>query len=191
MNITQTRVTTVINRMIALSNSSVLDARMFSDALESTLNDIRSRDGFGTEAQSDFRGDGRNGTWSMNCVEGIDNCDGLADPDNVQNRVELVLERIKAMALADEYDASMFREALDPMLDELKTDGFFGEMGEMDPRAGAAADSWPIVHVIDHLIAETRSSGSVVFLSVWPMKHGQTRITPKAWRISWKTCSTT
>jgi hypothetical protein len=158
MNATQTRVTTVIHRMIALTNSSVQDARMFSDALESALNDIRSRDGFGTEAQSDFRGDGRNGTWSMSCVEGIDNCDGVVDPDNVQKRVELVLERIKAMALADEYDASMFQEALDPMLDELKENGFFGEGGQMDPRAGTIADSWPIGHVIDHLIAETRSS---------------------------------
>jgi chorismate mutase len=158
MNSTQNRVTTVLNRMIALTNSSAQDARMFSDALESTLNDIRNRDGFGSEAQSDFRGDGRNGSWSMNCVEGIDNCDGVVDSDNVQKRVELVLERMTAMARADEYDADMLREGLNSMLDELKEAGYFGDAGEADPRGGVADDAWPMAQVLDHLIALTRSS---------------------------------
>jgi len=158
MNFTQQRVTTVLDRMVAMTNSSGQDARAFADALEDTLDDIRSRDGFGSEAQADPRGDGRDGTWSMDCVEGVDNFDEVDDPDNVQQRVELVLERIKAMGLADVYDASMFREGLNPMLDELKEDGYFGEHGQMDPRAGATPDTWPMDVVIDHLIAVTRSS---------------------------------
>jgi hypothetical protein len=37
----------------------------WADSLEDMLNEIRDNDGFGTEASTDPRGDGRNGEWSI------------------------------------------------------------------------------------------------------------------------------
>lgn len=45
---------------------------IWSDYMEEMLSEIASNDGFGTEGQSDPRGDFRNGEWSMRRVEGLD-----------------------------------------------------------------------------------------------------------------------
>jgi hypothetical protein len=154
----QQRVAMVLQRMAALSGSSAHDARMFSDALDAVLDDIRGNDGFGTEAQRDPRGDGRDGSWSMECVEGIDNLDGAVDPDRVQQRVELVLERIGAMCRCDADDAEMFSEAFGVTLDELRAAGDFGEDGENDPRGNAGISAASVPQVLDSMTALTRSS---------------------------------
>lgn len=154
----QQRVALVLQRMFALSGSSVRDARMFSDELDAVLDDIRSNDGFGTEAQRDPRGDGRDGSWSMVCVEGIDNIDGAGDPERVQQRVELVLERIGGMCRSDADDAEMFAEAFGTMLDELRADGDLGDDGENDPRGGASLSGASLAPLLDSMVARTRSS---------------------------------
>jgi hypothetical protein len=52
------------------SDEAMLSA--LSRQLEEGLEDLAQQDAFGTERQCDPRGDGRNGHWSMNFVEGID-----------------------------------------------------------------------------------------------------------------------
>ena len=69
---TQKRVALVLNRLAAMAANDEDDATMISESLDEMLDDIHGGDGFGTEGQSDPRGDGRNGTWSMNRVEGFD-----------------------------------------------------------------------------------------------------------------------
>ena len=44
----------------------------WADALEDMLQLLHNDDFFGTEGQSDPRGDFRNGAWSMSLVEGVD-----------------------------------------------------------------------------------------------------------------------
>jgi len=68
----QERVVTVLKRMIELAIADNEDSEMLADLLEDFLSEIQSNDGFGTEGQSDPRGDFRNGEWSMYHVEGID-----------------------------------------------------------------------------------------------------------------------
>jgi hypothetical protein len=68
----QQRVLHVLNRMAALAGSDNGYALMFSDILEDGLNDLVQEDAFGTEGQNDPRGDGRDGNWSMWCVQGVD-----------------------------------------------------------------------------------------------------------------------
>lgn len=73
MNNTQKRVVKVLERMIEMAKENEGDAEMFSETMEHMLEDIACNDGFGTERQSDPRGDGRGrGGWSMDRVEGID-----------------------------------------------------------------------------------------------------------------------
>ena len=68
----QERVAKVLERLATLAADSEEDADMLVDSLEAMLEDIACMDGFGTERQSDPRGDGRNGNWSMKNVEGVD-----------------------------------------------------------------------------------------------------------------------
>lgn len=65
------RVALVLQRMIELSNDE-LYAETFSEILEESLTVLADQDCFGTERQFDPRGDGRDGEWSMNRVQGID-----------------------------------------------------------------------------------------------------------------------
>jgi hypothetical protein len=69
---TQARVALVLSRMAAMSAADGDDAEMISEALEGALNELAGQEGFGTEQQSDPRGDFRNGRWSMSHVEGVD-----------------------------------------------------------------------------------------------------------------------
>lgn len=62
----------VLERLIAFSNEDSNIAKHLADALDTALDDLASDDFFGTEAQMDPRGDGRDGTWTMKLVEGVD-----------------------------------------------------------------------------------------------------------------------
>jgi len=68
----QARVKKVLENMIHLVETDEDYADMFSDGLDQYLEEIAMHDGFGTERQMDPRGDGRNGDFTMNYVEGID-----------------------------------------------------------------------------------------------------------------------
>lgn len=72
MNDTQRRVEAVLARIAASCAADEDAASMYSEALESVLDMLADEDAFGTERQNDPRGDGRNGEWSMNYVEGVD-----------------------------------------------------------------------------------------------------------------------
>ena len=68
----QKRVIKVLERLIEDVRENEEQADGLMEDLEIFLNGIHSMDGFGTEGQSDPRGDFRNGTWKMTRVEGID-----------------------------------------------------------------------------------------------------------------------
>lgn len=68
----QQRLVLVLERLIEMVKSDEDFAESFSTDLESVLDDIHGQDGFGTEGQSDPRGDFRNGDWRIDYVEGLD-----------------------------------------------------------------------------------------------------------------------
>lgn len=65
----QTNCITVLNRLAKMCEEDEDFAQSLAGDLDTLLNDIHSQDGFGTEGQSDPRGDFRNGRWSMNKIE--------------------------------------------------------------------------------------------------------------------------
>jgi hypothetical protein len=69
---TEVRVLTVLNRIAAQVSADEDYAEMYAEMLDSLLGEAHGNDAFGTEGQSDPRGDFRNGEWSMNRVEGVD-----------------------------------------------------------------------------------------------------------------------
>lgn len=60
---------TVLNRLAKMCEEDEDFAKSLSGDLDTLLDEIQSQDGFGTEAQSDPRGDFRNGRWSMKKIE--------------------------------------------------------------------------------------------------------------------------
>ena len=72
MNIVAKRVKKVLERMIDLVEKDGNFADSFSTILESGLEDMACDDEFGSEGQVDPRGDGRNGDFNMDHVEGVD-----------------------------------------------------------------------------------------------------------------------
>lgn len=64
-----------------------------------------------------------------------------------QQRVAKVLERMSAMAMADEDDAEMFTELLENSLSELNGEDAFGTEGQNDPRGDYRNGSWSMTHV--------------------------------------------
>tara|TARA_Y100001973_G_scaffold106687_1_gene186514 strand:- start:578 stop:967 length:390 start_codon:yes stop_codon:yes gene_type:complete len=72
ISIEQKRVLKVLERIEELVSKDEDMAELFSHHLEPMLDDIQMDDGFGTESQQDPRGDGRDGHWSMERVQGID-----------------------------------------------------------------------------------------------------------------------
>lgn len=60
---------TVLNRLAKMCEEDAEFAQELASNLDTMLDEIQSQDGFGTEAQSDPRGDFRNGRWNMNKVE--------------------------------------------------------------------------------------------------------------------------
>lgn len=68
----QERVAKVLDNIRALVMEDDDNAAMFAEMLENNLDELNVEDAFGSEGQSDPRGDFRNGEWSMTKVEGID-----------------------------------------------------------------------------------------------------------------------
>ena len=155
---TQQRVARVLENMMALNRSSKVDAAHFVNSLDDMLDEIRSNDGFGTEAQRDPRGDGRDDRWNMRHVEGVDDTMENDDLGKTQQRVLLVLERIQAQARTDEYTAGQYFDVLDYMFDELRDDDFFGMGGFNDPRGDATQGAWSMSHVQGHVLNDSRDA---------------------------------
>lgn len=65
----QTNCVTVLNRLAKMCEEDEDFAEALASDLDTMLNAIQSQDGFGTEAQSDPRGDFRNGHWTMKKIE--------------------------------------------------------------------------------------------------------------------------
>jgi hypothetical protein len=59
----------VLNRLAKSVENDEVDAQTLSDNLEGFLDELRGDDFFGTEAQNDPRGDGRDALWSMNRIQ--------------------------------------------------------------------------------------------------------------------------
>lgn len=72
MNVEQKRVVKVLGNMVQLVKNDEYYAEMFTDFLDSELEQLRDEDAFGTEGQSDPRGDGRDGDFYMGFVQGVD-----------------------------------------------------------------------------------------------------------------------
>jgi len=72
MTKTQIRINTVLTRLSALVVEDADFTGFLAADLESMLSDIHNQDGFGTEGQTDPRGDFRDGKWSMDYVYGVD-----------------------------------------------------------------------------------------------------------------------
>jgi hypothetical protein len=68
----QQRLVLVLERLTAMAKADEDFAEFFSHDIEPVLDDIHNQDGFGTEGQSDPRGDFRNGAWRIDYVEGLD-----------------------------------------------------------------------------------------------------------------------
>ena len=60
---------TVLHRLAKMCEEDAEFAQTLASDLDTMLDEIQSQDEFGTEAQSDPRGDFRNGRWSMKKVE--------------------------------------------------------------------------------------------------------------------------
>jgi hypothetical protein len=65
----QNNCVTVLSRLAKMCEEDADFAATLVDDLQTILDEIHSQDGFGTEGQSDPRGDFRNGHWSMSKVE--------------------------------------------------------------------------------------------------------------------------
>ena len=72
MNIKQQRVVKVLERISEMVKNDEDCADDFVDILDRLLDKLHQNDFFGTEGQADPRGDFRDGDWSMNCVQGVD-----------------------------------------------------------------------------------------------------------------------
>jgi hypothetical protein len=68
----QKRLAKVLDNMRRMAEEDGDYATTFSEALDPVLDSLQSDDAFGSEGQSDPRGDMRNGEWSMDNVEGVD-----------------------------------------------------------------------------------------------------------------------
>ena len=65
-----------------------------------------------------------------------------------QQRLAVVLDRIKAMSATSEDDAEMFSGCLNEMLDDLQDADAFGTEGQYDPR-GDQRDGWWSMHRVE------------------------------------------
>lgn len=72
LSIDQQRVSKVLQRLLIETHEDKHLAEKLVSGLETMLNQIHDDDGFGTEGQSDPRGDFRDGDWSMTKVQGVD-----------------------------------------------------------------------------------------------------------------------
>ena len=68
----QLRIHVVLSRLIHMCHNDADLAEEVCDDINDMLNYLHEDDTFGTEGQLDPRGDFRNGSWSMDRVEGVD-----------------------------------------------------------------------------------------------------------------------
>jgi hypothetical protein len=66
------RLNVVFDRIKEMAAEDEDDCNILLNAFDKMLSDLNCDDFFGTEGQSDPRGDFRNGEWSMFNVEGVD-----------------------------------------------------------------------------------------------------------------------
>lgn len=66
-----------------------------------------------------------------------------------QKNVVAVLDRMKAMALADEDDAQMLADGLQDMLEEIAGNDGFGTERQCDPRGDFRNGEWSMERVED------------------------------------------
>jgi aminoglycoside phosphotransferase (APT) family kinase protein len=64
-----------------------------------------------------------------------------------QQKIELVLERIRAACEADSDDREMYRDALGAMLDDLHGNDAFGTEGQCDPRGDFRNGEWTMKRI--------------------------------------------
>ena len=69
MNKVQKNVLVVLDRIKQQVIDSEDDAKGYAEAIDIMLDNLHAYDFFGTEAQSDPRGDYRNGDWSIHEIE--------------------------------------------------------------------------------------------------------------------------
>jgi hypothetical protein len=70
MTKSQRNIKTVLTRLIAFSEQADKESNIeLSAQLDSMLDELKGNDFFGTEAQLDPRGDGREGNFTMNRVQ--------------------------------------------------------------------------------------------------------------------------
>lgn len=67
----QTSCVTVLTRLAKMCEEGKEFAEALANYLDTMLDEIQSQDGFGTEAQSDPRGDFRNGRWTIKKIEPV------------------------------------------------------------------------------------------------------------------------
>jgi len=139
----QRAVPLVLERLSALVRRSRALTKPLAAGLQALLDELQGHDVFGTEGQCDPRGDFRNGRWSMTKVEDVT----VAADSEAQANVLTVLARMSAQALADEYDAEIYQEALEPLLSRLYDAGAFGVCGEQDPRGNFRQGAWSMTRV--------------------------------------------
>ena len=72
LTVKQRRVVKVLDRLKAMAKENESDAEGIADMLEDGITELHSCDFFGTEGQSDPRGDFREDNWSMSHVQGVD-----------------------------------------------------------------------------------------------------------------------
>lgn len=79
MNKQQKRIKLVLERVIKACEEDASDAKVWSEWIDNVCEYLSEEDFFGTEGQSDPRGDQRDNSWTMWRVEGIDNPSGRDD----------------------------------------------------------------------------------------------------------------
>lgn len=73
MSLQQDRITKVLENIVILCAEDEFNTEVFSSEIETLLDKLQGEDFFGTEGQSDPRGDFRDRTWSLHySIEGVD-----------------------------------------------------------------------------------------------------------------------
>ena len=67
----QKKIELILERIRSACEKDSDDREMYRDAIGAMLDQLHEQDAFGTEGQSDPRGDFRNGNWSMRKIEGF------------------------------------------------------------------------------------------------------------------------
>lgn len=75
------RLETIFGRLIAQAKEDEEAAAIIADEIDSMIENLANDDFFGTEGQSDPRGDMRDGAWDITNVQGVDDVTGEAEEE--------------------------------------------------------------------------------------------------------------